>query len=161
MTERFTLAAQVLLTRRLKNLLRIDETTEIDQSYITCAEYQLFINAQRAKRKYVQPDHWTTKHFAPGTAKQLITGIRAHDAVAFCAWLTQQQSLPGFRYRLPTSSEASEHPMLEKSIGYWCQSSKPTFRTLKCHTQVLMLSSLNSNTFKPLSSFEPLKGNSQ
>ena len=122
MTARFILAAQVLLTRRLKSLLRVDETTEIDQNYITCAEYQLFIDSQRAEGKNVQPDHWTTERFTPGTAKQPITGIRANDAVVFCDWLTQQQLLPGFRYRLPTPSEASEHPAVESLLGCWCQS---------------------------------------
>ena len=41
------LAAQVKLARRLSKLLRIDENLEIDTSYITCAEYQLFIDAQK------------------------------------------------------------------------------------------------------------------
>lgn len=122
MTDRFTLAAQVLLTRRLKNLLRVDEITEIDQSYITSAEYQLFIDAQRVVGKRVQPTHWMTERFAPGNAKSPITGITPNDAVAFCDWLTEQQSIPGVRYRLPTPSEASEHMIGESLLGYWCQS---------------------------------------
>ena len=121
MTARFTLAAQVLLTRRLKNLLRVDENVEIDMSYITCAEYQLFIDAQKAIEKHVQPDHWTTHQFAPGNAKHPITGIRGSDAEAFCDWLTQQKLTPGFRYRLPKLSEVNENWIEEQGIGCWCQ----------------------------------------
>ena len=123
MKERFTFFAQVLLTRRLRSLLRVDEVIEVDMSYITCAEYQLFINAQRVKKRQVQPDHWTTDRFTPGTAKHPITGVRANDAEAFCDWLTQQDFTPGFRYRLPKSSEVENHSTNEKEIGCWCQDS--------------------------------------
>ena len=121
MTELFNLAAQVKLSQRLNNLLRIDENIEIDTSYITCAEYQLFIDQKRVSGENVQPDHWTTEHFLPGTAKTPIAGVRADDAEAFCQWLTQQQFTPGFQYRLPTSVEVQEHPILEKQVGCWCK----------------------------------------
>ena len=119
--ERFTLAAQVRLTRRLKALLRVDERVEIDMSYVTCAEYQLFIDAHQTAQTYVQPDHWTSYRFAPGTAKQPIVGIRANDAIAFCDWLTQQQVPPVFRYRLPTSLEVNEQSLSGNIIGCWCK----------------------------------------
>ena len=47
MTERFRLAANVLLKRRLNNLVRIDNNIEIDRDFITCAEYQLFIDDRK------------------------------------------------------------------------------------------------------------------
>ncbi|MEO0536205.1 MAG: SUMF1/EgtB/PvdO family nonheme iron enzyme [Cyanobacteria bacterium P01_A01_bin.123] len=121
MSARFKLTAQVLLIRRLKNLLRIDETVEIDMRYITCAEYQLFIDTQQAQGKAIQPTHWKNDRFPSGTAKQPITGVRASDAEGFCDWLTQQQLIPGFRYRLPTLSEIEEYPIVDQAIGCWCQ----------------------------------------
>ena len=120
MTERFTLAANVLLSRRLQNLLRIDENVEIDMSYITCAEYQLFIDEKLKAGEYRQPDHWTSYRFPTGDAKKPITGIRASDAEEFCEWLTQQQSALGFKYRLPTLAEVEEYPITEKQVGCWC-----------------------------------------
>ena len=120
MTERFTLAANVLLSRRLKNLLRIDENVEIDMSYITCAEYQLFIDEKLKADEHRQPDHWTSYRFPHGDAKKSITGVRASDAEEFCKWLTQQQSVPIFKYRLPTLAEVQEYPVTEKQVGYWC-----------------------------------------
>ena len=43
------LAAEVRLSRRLNNLFKIDENLEIDPSYITYAEYQLFVGVDLAK----------------------------------------------------------------------------------------------------------------
>lgn len=120
MTEKFNLAANVLLSRRLKNLLRIDDNVGIDMRYITCAEYQLFIDEKREAGENRQPDHWESYIFPSKDAKKPITGVRASDAEAFCEWLTHHHSLPGFRYRLPTLSEAEEHRAIEKQIGCWC-----------------------------------------
>ena len=120
MTERFTLAANVLLSRRLQKLLRIDENVEIDMSYITCAEYQLFIDEKLKADEHRQPDHWKSYRFPPGGAQKPITGVRSSDAKEFCEWLTQQQSAPIFKYRLPTVAEVEEHPVTEKQVGCWC-----------------------------------------
>ncbi len=119
MTEQFRLAANVLLKRRLNNLLRIDKNVEIDLNYITCAEYQLFIDDKRKAGENRQPDHWTIDRFPPGDAKKPITGVRASDAEEFCEWLTQQDLELGFRYRLSTLTEAEEYPATEKQVGCW------------------------------------------
>ena len=121
MNQRFTLAAQVLLTRRLKDLFRVDDMIEIDTGHITCAEYQLFIDAQQAEKKRVQPNHWTIDRFFPGTARHPIRGVSANDAMAFCDWLTEQKLTPGFRYRLPKSSEVYHYSTARKKLGCWCR----------------------------------------
>lgn len=122
MIDRFTLAAQVLLARRLNSLIRINEAVEIDTSYITCAEYQLFIDAQKAEGKYVQPDHWSTNQFPTGTAKQPISGVGRSNVAAFCEWLTNQEFTPGFQYRLPTVTEFRGHFVNTQALGCWCKS---------------------------------------
>lgn len=119
MTERFRLAANVLLKRRLNNLVRIDNNIEIDCDFITCAEYQLFIDEMRREGKNRQPDLWTAERFPPEKAKQPITGIRAEDAEEFCRWLTKKESVAGFSYRLPGLTEAREIPATRKNIGCW------------------------------------------
>lgn len=119
--DSFTVAAQVLLRRRFNELFRVDEDVEIDMNYITCAEYQLFINAQQAERKQVQPEHWVNNQFASGKSRDLVTGVSASDAEAFCNWLTQQQFTPGYRYRLPRNTEINDHNITEEEIGYWCR----------------------------------------
>jgi len=101
-------------------LLRIDENVEIDMSYITCAEYQLFIDEKLKADEHRQPDHWKSYRFPPGDAQKPITGVRSSDAKEFCEWLTQQQSAPIFKYRLPTVAEVKEHPVPEKQVGGWC-----------------------------------------
>jgi energy-coupling factor transporter ATP-binding protein EcfA2 len=102
--DRFRLAAEVLLNRRLKKPYHsIDDTRAIDNSHITCAEYQLFINHMRSQKIYNHPDHWTEFHFPKGQALKPIAGIRFEDAEAFCQWLTQVQSQT---YRLPFEEEA-------------------------------------------------------
>lgn len=53
------LAAEVRLSRRLKSLQHIDKEREIDTDFLTCAEYQLFLDDMRAQGRFYQPDHWT------------------------------------------------------------------------------------------------------
>jgi len=116
------LAAEVRLRRRLKNLQRIDEQREIDLDYITCAEYQLFLDDKRAEGKYYQPKHWTANIFSKGTAKSPVCGICAEDAEIFCEWLTQKQ-IGGICYRLPQPHEAQEYPpnFTQKLLVTWCK----------------------------------------
>ncbi|MDZ8080022.1 MAG: SUMF1/EgtB/PvdO family nonheme iron enzyme [Nostoc sp. DcaGUA01] len=105
------IAAKVKLSSRLSQLLDIDEILSIDRSYITCAEYQLFIDEQLN----------SVKCFQPGNAKNPITGISYQQALEFCAWLSE--NAPSLSrnedvnnstcyYRLPTKTEASEFRQL-------------------------------------------------
>ncbi|TBR56403.1 hypothetical protein B4U84_29830 [Westiellopsis prolifica IICB1] len=115
--EIFKLAAEVKLARRLSNLVRVDENLEIDNNYITCAEYQLFLEETHESR---QPQHWQTNRFIPGDAKKPITGISWQNAYRFCAWLTLWSIRQGFdsqlnlselaaHYRLATEDEIKQH----------------------------------------------------
>ena len=67
------LAASVKLGRRLHKLLRIDENIQIDQSYITYAEYQLFVDEQLNSQE----------RFSPGHAKKPVTNISYENALGF------------------------------------------------------------------------------
>ena len=117
--EIFQLAVEVKLARRFKVLLRVDENVQIDQSYITCAEYQLYID-----EKLNSPER-----FQPGSAKQPITDITWEDALNFCAWLSSPpRSQHGnnidnqeFYYcRLPTTAEAQSHQAKDnKKLQCW------------------------------------------
>ncbi len=89
---------------------RIDENTYIDDTLVTCAEYQLFIDEMREQGKYYQPDHWTSYQFPKGQAREPILGVRHSDAVAFCDWLTQREN-QGWKYRLPTQEETTNFPI--------------------------------------------------
>ena len=124
------LAAEIQLNRRIKNALRLEkisENKEIDRSYITIAEYQLFINASKEHRKWYQPDHWKTHEFPVGSATEPIVGVRPSDAEAFCNWLTKKYPIPtGYRYRLPSASEAEKYPSDNKQVGTWCKNSQET-----------------------------------
>jgi hypothetical protein len=100
---------------------RIDENTYIDDTLVTCAEYQLFIDEMREQGKYYQPDHWTSYQFPEGQARDPILGMRYSDAIAFCKWLTQRQG-GEWKFRLPKQEEANALPMtsLGKSLlGCW------------------------------------------
>ena len=112
------LAAEVRLSRRLNNLLKIEENLEIDRYYITCAEYQLFVNEEL---------HFGNR-FQAGSAKRPMTGISWENALGLCAWLSSKAQSKavgndenlGVYYRLPTATEvqnysAREHPQL----GCW------------------------------------------
>ncbi len=117
--ERRRLAAETLLALRLRRLRRLDDNTYIDDSLLTCAEYQLFLDERRDQGEYYQPDHWTTLSFAAGQGKTPLAGARPADAVAFCAWLTARQP-GGWRYRLPYPGEAGEK-LGNGRVGYWAE----------------------------------------
>lgn len=118
MSEEFKLAAEVKLKRRLKNLQRIDEKREIDQTFISCAEYQLFLDEMRMEDRFYQPDHWTEFHFPKGSALQPVAGVRAQDAKEFCTWLSQKENK---KYRCPTLTEAQEFSAIENhEFATWC-----------------------------------------
>jgi hypothetical protein len=112
-------AAEVLLSRRLRSFQRIDEGRDIDLGYVTCAEYQLFLEELRGQIKYHHPDHWAGPRFPAGTAHSPVTGLRAEDAAAFCQWLTRRQG-EGAAYRLPTPHEAQEYPAQVGGPAVWC-----------------------------------------
>jgi hypothetical protein len=100
---------------------RIDENTYVDDTLVTCAEYQLFIDEMREQGKYYQPDHWTSYQFSAGQAREPILGVRHSDAIAFCEWLTQREK-GNWKYRLLSSSEALNYPMPtmdQQPLGYW------------------------------------------
>lgn len=101
-------------------LKSIGDNTEIDANYISCAEYQLFIDDKIKIGEYHQPDHWKSPKHAPEDADKPITGIRASDAEKFCLWLTQRESRPGYKYRLLTLDEVNSSFSPIDHIGCWC-----------------------------------------
>jgi energy-coupling factor transporter ATP-binding protein EcfA2 len=124
--ERQRLVAEALLTRRLRQTqYRLDEERYLATSLITCAEYQLFLDEQRAQGKWLQPDRWMNWHFPPGQGRMPVLGVRATDAEAFCEWLTEREG-GGWRYRLPSNEEVfqgSSHQglaeMMNFGVGFW------------------------------------------
>ena len=102
-------------------MLRIDDTSSIDTSLVTCAEYQLFIDEMRARDRNHQPDHWPEHHFPPGQGCQPVFGMRRSDATAFCEWLTTRGQ-SDWQYRLPTIEEGTAYPLATGAancVGYW------------------------------------------
>jgi len=117
--ERHHLAAEVKLALRLKSLLQIDESREIDLEFLTCAEYQLFLDEMKASQRYFQPFHWKTYRFPNGEAQQPISGVGANDANVFCEWLSRKYG-GNARFRLPSPQEARSYPANASSIVTWC-----------------------------------------
>jgi hypothetical protein len=103
-------------------MIRIDENTYIDDTLVTCAEYQLFIDDQIHEHgKFYHPYHWTTNQFPEGKALEPILGVQSWDAKVFCEWLTQQEK-GDWKYRLPKLKEAMDYPtktLIEIPFGYW------------------------------------------
>jgi hypothetical protein len=100
---------------------RIDEITYIDDTLVTCAEYQLFIDEMCEQGKYYQPDHWTSYQFPAGQAREPILGVRHSDAGAFCEWLAGREK-GDWKYRSPTMQEADNfliNYLNRSSLGYW------------------------------------------
>lgn len=121
--QNFKLAAEVKLARRLNNLVRIDEQLAIDNdSYITCAEYQLFLNETGEP---CQPKHWQSNTFTAGDAKKTITNISWSNANKFCLWLKSWSEKQGLNskltesltfYRLATKDETEQHSIYDDQL---------------------------------------------
>lgn len=126
-SDSFKFAVDVMLARRLKNFIRVDDTIQIDTSCVTQAEYQLFLNEQQLD--------FSMANFAPGNAQKPATGISFQNASLFCEWLTKRQRGVGnekshydnFFYRLPTEAEINLIPMRENTeLSIWTMDGKMT-----------------------------------
>ena len=139
--ERRRLAADVLFSIRQGNFVRLDEEREIDTNYVSCAEYQTFLDDMTAQKKSHHPLHWPTNQFPKGAALKPIAGVRFEDAAAFCQWINSRaraRGETGIHYRLPTPDEASDNllaplnanPLFEDlhgdDVGCWCDDVIPT-----------------------------------
>ena len=110
---------------------RIDENTYIDDTLVTCAEYQLFVDEMREQGKFYQPDHWTSYQFPTGQARWPVLGVRHSDAAAFCEWLTIKYQ-NNWLFRIPSWSEFEKNiPGLELTgVGYWTKERAFITRTM-------------------------------
>jgi hypothetical protein len=116
---------------------RIDEDTYIDDTLISCAEYQLFLDEviiqnrnlmrntvpNRPRWHYSEPTpaHWRKNMHPTGQAQSPILGIRSIDAEDFCDWVTFANNSE-WRFRLPSPFEANRFPIGTLSsdpLGYW------------------------------------------
>lgn len=114
-------AAKVRITRRLRGLASLDGSAQIDRRFVTCAEYQLFLDSRSNSGRWLQPDHWPDRRFPPGHADAPILGVRPTDAAEFCSWLTEHFGEEGL-IRLPTVAEAREVPPTQgDDLATWCQ----------------------------------------
>ena len=131
------ISAEVKLALRVRRMMRVDEDRYIDHSYISHAEYQLFLDESRRYNQYFQPDHWEGYTFFSGHGQRPIVGVRPADAVAFCEWLTKRDQ-GEWRYRLPRKNEiesmTSNAKVVESqdnTFSYWVTVSGQAFTNSK------------------------------
>ncbi len=122
--ERQRVIARALLAWRIRRMVHLSDEIYVDTSLITCAEYQTFLDDQRARGQYLQPDHWTAYHFPLGQGNAPVLGVRPSDVAAFCAWLTECEPGP-WLYRPPEVGELEKEGdsglpgTLPAGTGYW------------------------------------------
>lgn len=98
--------------------MRVNEDLEIDNDYITRAEYKLFL----LETGYKMPQNWQNQSFPKGTAKIMVDRITLEDANQFCCWLSLRDFTNQLNeqlvtwYRLPTPKERNEYPMGETNF---------------------------------------------
>jgi hypothetical protein len=122
--ERQRVIARALLAWRIRRMVHLSDEIYVDTSLITCAEYQTFLDDQRARGQYLQPDHWTAYHFPLGQGNAPVLGVRPSDVAAFCAWVTECEPGP-WLYRPPEVGELEKEGdsglpgTLPAGTGYW------------------------------------------
>ncbi|BAZ42205.1 hypothetical protein NIES4101_81730 [Calothrix sp. NIES-4101] len=113
-SEIFNLAVEVKLAKRLNSFVQIGENLEIDNSYITVAEYEFFeceIACQSSK-------HRNFRNFTKGTGKSIINLDSIEQASQLCNWLTTRDKSSQLSdkvtwYRLPTPTERKQYNISE------------------------------------------------
>jgi energy-coupling factor transporter ATP-binding protein EcfA2 len=127
--ERQHLIAGALLAWRIRRMVHLTDEISVDTSLISCAEYQAFLDDQRARGRYLQPDHWTAYHFPLGQGHAPVLGVRPSDVAAFCAWLTEREPGP-WLFRPPEAGELEKEGdsslpgTLPAGTGYWLKDGK-------------------------------------
>lgn len=123
------IGAEVLLQLRLRRMVRLSEGRYTDNSFVSHAEYQLFLDAEMASGRFHQPDHWREEQYPSGRGRDPVVGIRPLDAEAFCKWLTEKE--PGtWQYRLPNEQEQDISTLLQEElpedllVTHWYRSSQ-------------------------------------
>lgn len=119
------IVSESLLTTRLRRMIRVSDNKYIDTTFITNAEYQLFLDEMRHRKSYFQPDHWVDYQYSAGSGRLPVAGVRASDVNAFCDWLTQRE-LSGWHYRPPFVEEDDVKGIIHDArikssanTGYW------------------------------------------
>src|SRR5205085_7626617 len=84
------IVAEALLTRRLRQMQPFQGPVYADTSLITCIEYQMFLDEQRAQESASISDQWSADTFPAGQGRNAILGVQAIAAKAFCCWLTER-----------------------------------------------------------------------
>lgn len=110
----FTPAAEAWLLRQQEiGYSRIDDNREVS-SWVTQAEYQLFLNEVRKPRLYIlhRIGLWFT-----GEARSPALGMSEMAALDFCSWLNNR--FPEFRHRLGTSDPVEWNLLQHSEWSTW------------------------------------------
>ncbi|MBN1936337.1 MAG: formylglycine-generating enzyme family protein, partial [Anaerolineae bacterium] len=73
----------------------------ICKTMITNAQYLAFVQAGGRK----PPQYWQNGRIPQGKENHPVVCVSWHDAVAFCAWVTQELQMANGEFRLPTEAE--------------------------------------------------------
>jgi NACHT domain/Sulfatase-modifying factor enzyme 1 len=127
------LIAETFLTQRTQQMKHLGIERYVDKTFVSCAEYQLFLDDQQQNGIYCSPDHWDRNFFPANHGKLPVMGIRPSDAKMFCAWLTNRSSSGIWQYQLPTTDDleklADEEGIqrildIDKGTTYWIDDGK-------------------------------------
>jgi len=122
--ERWHPIAEALLALRLQRMIRVDEDRYVDNTLVTHAEYQLFLDEKYSQEEYYQPDHWMSYRFPVGQGREPVVGVRASDAAAFCDWLTSREA-GEWHYRLPHDGESQMSAVeVASGVASWVQTAQ-------------------------------------
>lgn len=88
-----------------------------DQHYITCAEYQRFLDEEKSSGNNYQPIHWANSRYTKGDELKPVTGVSAASAKRFCEWYSKRTNT---RYRLPNFYELPAMNGDNRPLAHWC-----------------------------------------
>ncbi|MGB8645024.1 MAG: SUMF1/EgtB/PvdO family nonheme iron enzyme [Anaerolineae bacterium] len=119
---------------------------------VTNAEYQAFVKATNQK----PPGHWSGLEFPDELAAHPVVNVNWDDAVAYCAWLTEQlrtagQLREGGAIRLPTEAEWEKAAVWDddkKEKRFWAWGNQ--WDASKCNT-----AEGNAGTTTPVGKYSP------
>jgi len=98
------LFGEAMLVIRQRRLTRVNETNAVDTTFLTNAEYQVFIDEMGDDRTNLAPRHWEEGHFSKGEGSFPVAVLLYSQADAFCRWMTSKFGGSSWEFRIPSKS---------------------------------------------------------
>jgi hypothetical protein len=102
---------EALLAIRSKRMVSISKDDAVDATFVTNAEYQVFLDEMRQQGIDYRPDHWTYPRFLKGEGARPVAILRYSHVERFCQWMTAKYGGTSEEYTAPSTKQLQAVPL--------------------------------------------------